>query len=560
MENNQLSTGSENEYTGALRAFQQLVSIRTLRIPPSRTGVEGGTCQAGRLHGDSANEVLFPMILDTTTTVVISVLIDVVLLLILAHAWWTRTTYAGFTAWILGTACWTIGPTLTLLLGNSLPPFLPRVLGNTLTMLHPMFLYEGFIRFHGIPRRWWMSRLNTALVLFGVLGLLCFHLVEDNIAARAIIIYAVLAVFFTRTALEPLFSPLARRHSMQWLLSICLLPVIALLLMLEIKAWNCLLVSPPSHWTGLITRDRVLFWLLFYGIICELVIAYCYLSLTSDRVEEELRKSEESFRGLASSLQIRVEEEISRRMSQERLLAKNSRLAAMGEMISAIAHQWRQPLATLAMMIQRTHAVGTRQGLTTEYLDTFKANAMGQVRYMSDTIEEFRGFYRPEKEKEPFSPLVCITDSARLFEHQFSSNGITVSVSFQDCDTRLVKGFPNEFKQVVLNLLSNSRDAILESRAVNGGPEKGIIAVRIWVAGGAGMSIEVSDNGCGIPEAIAPRIFDPYFTTKEETGGTGIGLYMSRMIVEDSLGGRLNLMQSPVGATFRIELPLEDQP
>jgi signal transduction histidine kinase len=277
-------------------------------------------------------------------------------------------------------------------------------------------------------------------------------------------------------------------------------------------------------------------------------------------VEEELRKSEESFRELASSLQIRIEEEISRRMSQERLLAKNSRLAAMGEMISAIAHQWRQPLATLAMMIQRTHAVGTRQGLTTEYLDTFKANAMGQIRYMSDTIEEFRGFYRPEKQKEPFSPLACITDSARLFEHQFSSNGITVSVNFQDCDTRLVKGFPNEFKQVVLNLLSNSRDAILESRSVKGGPDEGKIAVRIWVAGGSGMSIEVSDNGCGIPEAIAPRIFDPYFTTKEETGGTGIGLYMSRMIVEDSLGGQLNLMQSPIGATFRIELPLEEQP
>jgi len=498
------------------------------------------------------------MMLDTTTTVVISILIDVVLLLILTHAWRTRTTYAGFVAWIAGTACWTIGPALTMLFSNALPPFIPKIIGNTLIMLHPMLLYEGIIRFHDIPRRWWMTRLNIALVFFATLGLSYFLLVVNNIAARAIIAYGIVAVFFARTAFEPLCYSMARRHSMQWMLSACLLPLITLIGALTLRSWNFLHTAPVSRLTPLITQDHVLFWLLFYGIIVELVIAYCYLSLTSDRVEEELRQSEECYRTLASSLQIRIEEEINRWVSHERLMAQNSRMAAMGEMISAIAHQWRQPLATLGMIVQRAHAVGTMQGLTPGYLDEFKANAMRQVRYMSETIEEFSGFYRPEKQKEPFSPFSCIAESVRLFEPQFASSGITVSVSCRGCETRLVNGFPNEFKQVVLNLLGNSRDAIHECRAASGGPKQGSIAVRLSTEDNRGMIIEVSDNGCGIPAAIAPRIFDPYFTTKEEKGGTGIGLYMSRMIVKDSFGGQLSLQQSTCGATFRIELPLEE--
>jgi signal transduction histidine kinase len=277
------------------------------------------------------------------------------------------------------------------------------------------------------------------------------------------------------------------------------------------------------------------------------------------QVERKLTESDKQLRELNSSLQVRVEEETKRRLAQERMLANHSRLAAMGEMIGAIAHQWRQPLATLGMIVQRTHAVGTMQGLTPEYLDEFKANAMRQVRYMSDTIEEFRGFYRLEKQKEPFSPYNCIADALRLFEPQFTSSGIRVEITCQAGADRLVSGFPNEFKQVVLNLLGNARDAILDSRNAEGTPESGRIGVEIAIREPSLMHIDVSDNGCGIPAEIAPRIFDPYFTTKEESGGTGIGLYMSRMIVEDSLDGHLSLLENRNGALFRIELPLEKQ-
>ena len=275
------------------------------------------------------------------------------------------------------------------------------------------------------------------------------------------------------------------------------------------------------------------------------------------RIESQLIKSEQHLLELNSSLLARVEEETKRRVAQERLLANHSRLAAMGEMIGAIAHQWRQPLATLGMIVQRTYAVGTMQELTPQYLDEFKANAMRQVRYMSDTIEEFRGFYRLEKRKEPFSPYNCIAAAIRLFEPQFTSSGITVEITCEECAEQLVHGFPNEFKQVILNLLANARDAILDSRNIKATSETGRLGVRISLCGNDHMHIDVSDSGCGIPAEIAPRIFDPYFTTKEESGGTGIGLYMSRMIVEDSLEGRLSLLENKEGAVFRIELPLE---
>ena len=239
----------------------------------------------------------------------------------------------------------------------------------------------------------------------------------------------------------------------------------------------------------------------------------------------------------------------------ERKQTYQSRISAMRDLISAIAHQWRQPLSTLGMIVQRTHALGTMQGLTPEYLNDFKVSAMRQVRYMSDTIEEFRNFYLPDKEKQAFSPLSCIRDALQLLEAQFSDHVISVHLDAGTASLQLIEGVPNEFKQVILNLLGNARDAILVSRLERGTPEEGVIEIKIEGAGTDAIGIEVSDNGCGIPDAVAPMIFTPHFTTKKGLGGTGIGLYMSKMIIEESMGGTLGLRQG-AAATFRIELPL----
>jgi signal transduction histidine kinase len=211
------------------------------------------------------------------------------------------------------------------------------------------------------------------------------------------------------------------------------------------------------------------------------------------------------------------------------------------------------------MIVQRFHAMGMLRSLAQEQLEEFKTNAMQQIRYMSETIDEFRNFYRQEKQNEIFQPRNSIADAVRLLKPQFASKGILVDLICPDEAQRSSKGYPNEFKQVILNLLANARDAILICRSIRGEPEDGRITVVIDINPDNIMIIDISDNGCGVPDSMADQIFDPYFTTKEENGGTGIGLYVSRMIMEESLRGSLNLLQSERGATFRIELPLEVQ-
>ena len=270
---------------------------------------------------------------------------------------------------------------------------------------------------------------------------------------------------------------------------------------------------------------------------------------TRKKVEEELQR-------LNISLLARIDEETSQRMKQERLMANQARLVAMGEMIGAIAHQWRQPLATLAMIVQRIHAVGCRQELTSKDLHEFKENAMRQIKYMSETIEEFGGFYNKDKHSELYSPLKCINDAVRLFETQFANNNIVISINTHGNNDQLSPGFPNEFKQVILNLLGNARDAILECRITQGHHDQGLIDIDMFINEERKLIIDIGDNGCGIPDSIVNRIFDPYFSTKQESGGTGIGLYMSRMIMLESLGGFLQLQKAKNGAVFRLKLPL----
>lgn len=272
------------------------------------------------------------------------------------------------------------------------------------------------------------------------------------------------------------------------------------------------------------------------------------------------KKVEQELRDLNINLHQRVEEETDKRLAHERLLAEHSRLAAMGNMIGAIAHQWRQPLATLGMMIQRISAIGVKQELTGEQLTEFKNNAMRQIKYMSETIDEFRNFYHLEKERVLFQPCACIADAIKLLESQLSHRSINVEMICPEEAHRFINAYQNEFKQVILNLLSNSRDAILDCRAQRGGPETGQIEVRVSVPHKHLMRIDFSDNGIGIAEDVARQIFDPYFTTKQASGGTGIGLYISRLIVESSLSGRITLLESKKeGATFRIELPIEEE-
>ena len=190
-------------------------------------------------------------------------------------------------------------------------------------------------------------------------------------------------------------------------------------------------------------------------------------------------------------------------------------------------------------------ALRGREGLAAE-LDRAVADSNRLIAKMSSTISVFANYFAPEKEKHAFSALAQLRETLALLEATFKSAGIAVEVEAQ-ADVFLF-GYSNEYAQVLLNLLSNARQAIEGSRVT-----PGRVTLRIEERDGLGC-LTVRDNGGGIPAEVLDRVFDPYFSTKP--GGTGIGLYLSRQLAEKSLGGRLEVRNVEGGAEFALLTPL----
>ena len=240
---------------------------------------------------------------------------------------------------------------------------------------------------------------------------------------------------------------------------------------------------------------------------------------------------------------LRTVEELRR---QEQLLIRQGRLAAMGEMIGNIAHQWRQPLNTLALIVQEFPVYYQRNLLNKEYLDASVTRAMQVINYMSKTIDGFRNFFGPGKEKEAFRAGEVLARTVSIVEAAFNELNLKIEVS---ADPEIViYGNPNEFSQVILNILMNAKDAILERRVVQ--PK---VAVNLFSEPGKAV-LTIADNAGGIAPEIIDRIFDPYFTTKGPDRGTGIGLFMSKTIIEKNMNGALTVRNTGTGAEFRIEV------
>ena len=240
---------------------------------------------------------------------------------------------------------------------------------------------------------------------------------------------------------------------------------------------------------------------------------------------------------------LKTEEEL---RTRERLLIQQSRLAAMGEMISNIAHQWRQPLNTLGLIIQRLPHFYDAGKFDGEFLARNTKDAMNLIRHMSATIDDFRDFFSPDRERTIFNVRKAVYQAVSLIDAGFKSLHIDLETRIEGEPT--VNGYPSQFAQVILNILFNARDALLE-RAV----DKGRIQIESsWE--GVRLVLTIRDNAGGIPGNILDKIFDPYFTTKGPDKGTGIGLFMAKSIIEKSMGGRITACNYKDGAEFRIEV------
>jgi signal transduction histidine kinase len=231
---------------------------------------------------------------------------------------------------------------------------------------------------------------------------------------------------------------------------------------------------------------------------------------------------------------------------KEKFLILQSRQAAMGEMVNNVAHQWRQPLNSLNLNVQELMYFYDRGLFSREFLADNVKKSLELVKHMSQTIEDFRGFFRPEREVKPFHVAEVIRKTLFLISDSLKVRN--VQVDFIAEEDVMVTGFPNEFSQVLLNILNNARDALIER-----GVETPRIVIRTSRQDG-GALITISDNAGGIPESIIDKIFDPYFTTKDDQSGTGIGLYISKTIIEERMKGKLSVLNTAEGAEFRIEV------
>jgi C4-dicarboxylate-specific signal transduction histidine kinase len=230
----------------------------------------------------------------------------------------------------------------------------------------------------------------------------------------------------------------------------------------------------------------------------------------------------------------------------ELLMIQQSRMAAMGEMLNNIAHQWRQPMNVLGLKVQEiglSYELGT---FNQQLLDSNIAKVMEILEHMSQTIADFQGFSAPDKEKSVFRVNPVVAKMVSLVRGNFLELGITVELD--NSGEPQINGYPNEYGQVLLNLLANAKDALREK-----GTSGALITVRTWTDDGRAV-LTITDNAGGIEENILVKIFDPYFTTKESAKGTGIGLFMSKTIIEKNMGGRLTVRNVVGGAEFSIEV------
>ncbi|HEY5521983.1 MAG TPA: HAMP domain-containing sensor histidine kinase, partial [Desulfuromonadaceae bacterium] len=216
------------------------------------------------------------------------------------------------------------------------------------------------------------------------------------------------------------------------------------------------------------------------------------------------------------------------------------------EMVNNIAHQWRQPLNMLGLVVQQVPLFYDSDEFSREFLEENTAKAMELIRHMSQTIDDFRNFFKSGKEKVAFSVNQVIARSLSLIEKSFTDQKIGITLHHEG--DPMANGYPNEYAQVLLNILMNARDALVEHNV-----DDALITIHTYAEGGKTV-VSITDNARGIADEIMNRLFDPYFTTKEPDKGTGIGLFMSKTIIEKNMGGRLTVRNTGSGAEFRIEV------
>lgn len=260
----------------------------------------------------------------------------------------------------------------------------------------------------------------------------------------------------------------------------------------------------------------------------------------------ELNRLKEVMNEMLDDLEGRIVLEIREKTKQEQLLIQQSKLASMGNMIGNIAHQWRQPLSEVNAVLMHMQVKKEHDDLSDDDFEKGIEECDILLSHMSNTINDFQNFFKPSKEKSKFSLEEECRKASFIIESSLKYNNIDFKIDMEkDC---IILGYPREFSQAILNILSNAKDVLVERKI-----KKPYIKLTLK-KGKKYALVKIEDNGGGIEPSTIDRIFEPYFTTKHATQGTGIGLYMSKIIIEDNMHGYIDISNTNKGAIFTIKL------
>jgi len=282
--------------------------------------------------------------------------------------------------------------------------------------------------------------------------------------------------------------------------------------------------------------------LLFSGLFSWLMNTI--VNITIKEYKEQVQNKEESLEKLNLSLHERVKRGIEESLEKDKAILRQSRLARLGSMISMIAHQWRQPLSELSATLMEMEMASKFQKLNSKKVETSLARCNDRIDYMSQTIDDFRNFYKPDKEKSLFSLHSACLKALNLSSATLKNANVSVSVEPR-IDAQ-IWGYPTEFAQALLSIITNAKDVLQERKIPH--PQLNIEIGEIENE----YFVTLEDNGGGINEDALESLFDPYFSTKESSKGTGMGLYIAKVIVEEKMGGVIGAENKNDGARFSI--------
>lgn len=298
--------------------------------------------------------------------------------------------------------------------------------------------------------------------------------------------------------------------------------------------------------------QNVVLFVMFLSIAILISIA---ISQKIDTVLKDYQQKVSSYakrlEDMNHSLEEKVKKEIEKNREKEQLLVQKSKFIALGEMISNIAHQWRQPLSELSSILMYIKFKYSINALDSKIMEQKTQEADKVLDYMSQTIDDFRNFFMPKKEKEEFALYRVVDTVVSIISSTLKNYNINLQINIDESIT--LQTYLNEYQQVLLNIMNNAKDVLMEKSIEN--PTIKITAYE----NSNYVALYIEDNGGGIKVEPKGKIFEPYFSTKEDSNGTGIGLYMSKIIIDKNMKGKLKVINTKEGAKFGIFIPKSSQ-